>query len=356
MAIELDGSASTADIAANSDIPTVAPISFSCWVYLDDVDSTTAQVFRAGTDTTTGGWGVFHINAALHFLTDGVKDYVSTMTLVEGVWTHIACVLGTDFDVDFYQDGVFTDEDLHTADGTANTDDPWSIGCHINTVGTRVEFFDGKIEDLRIWDVAITAEQIAILAAGSREPIGGEVGWWSCEDYEGLAHPDGTTLTGGTHFLADKSVNDNRADPLSSPVARASDAPRYQSWSIWTSTALITQAMVGAITNTGALVMQTGKPVVGSITNTGALLVQSAKFLVGSITNTGVLIVEAQKVLVGAITNTGALAKEIQKVIAGSITNTGALLTQFRKTIYMLLDVEIAVDMQADTSLVNEDE
>ena len=89
--------------------------------------------------------------------------------------------------------------------------------------------WDGDLEDVRIFNRVLTAEEAAALGAGYRGPLGGEVGWWSCGDFAGVAHPDGTTLT-TSNIMSDLSSNGNDGVPTNSPVARASEAPRMGTW------------------------------------------------------------------------------------------------------------------------------
>ena len=78
-----------------------------------------------------------------------------------------------------------------------------------------------------MWVRAIrTAEEIALLAAGYRGPLGGEVLWLDFCTARGLAAFSGT-LTQGTHTLPDLSANSNDGDPYNGCTANPSEFPRY---------------------------------------------------------------------------------------------------------------------------------
>ncbi len=148
----------------------------------------------------------------------------------DGPWHHVLITYNRDAttnDPILYWDGV--DQvgiitETTTPTGSADSD-AGSSGTIGGDAAGNLEF-DGLMEDFRLWKNIVTSEHANQLAAGYRGPIGLEVGWWSMDDFEGLAHPDGTTLTVNSHYLHDKSVNDNRGNPTNGPIARASDVPR----------------------------------------------------------------------------------------------------------------------------------
>jgi len=201
--------------------------SLAFWVYLDAIGGDYALIMHE----TALRWFV-----RIHDVTNELRfsrDWTTTdgawatpdNSLSTSTWIHIAIVYNDDStanDAVIYLDGVSqTIDEPSTPAGTRISD-----ATEVFRAGHSTNPLDGKMEDLRAWDTSLTAKQVTRLASGYRGPIGGEVGWWSCDEFEALAHPDGTTLTAGTHYLHDKSVNDNRGNPTNGPVARASDAPR----------------------------------------------------------------------------------------------------------------------------------
>ena len=148
---------------------------------------------------------------------------LGTTTVSIGAWHHIAITrAGTSWVL--YVDGVaepFT-ATLPAAPYTITTR---RIGVESSNSG-NFGWLNGQLEDERVYNRLLSAEEVAILAAGYRGPLGGEVGWWSCQNFRGVAHPDGATLTAATHYLRDESGNGNTGDPINGVIARASDAPR----------------------------------------------------------------------------------------------------------------------------------
>lgn len=337
MAVEFDGTAGLRVLcgsdASIDDIFDGAGGTITAWIRTDAVTAAVRQI-TGKTDVNDNGWSFFSFDGEIRlfygFTTTAGYWRCASGAISVDTWHHVAMTYDADattVDPTFYVDGaVSTTTEITTPVGTRHSDA--ATTAHIGDRSATSQPMDGEIEDVRWWSGEIlTLEPIAFLAAGFRGPIGGEAMWISCEDFEGLAHPDGTTLTVDSHYLADKSVNDNRGNPTDSPVARASDAPRWPSWipkQMWD---IFEQTAAGSITNTGSLVKRPGKIVAGVITNTGALVLSARKIVAGAITNTGSLVREVQTAVAGAITNTGALVKQTSVTVAGAITNTGALTT-----------------------------
>lgn len=216
--------------------------SIAFWFKWDDSGATDTIVSK---DTAgTNGWLIqlittdnhvrFYVNNAT---TDGIWDTpdagISTAT-----WYHFAITYDDDSPGTtpvMYLDGVaVTVTETQGGVGLFQTDSSSTLFVGKNQAAD--EFFNGKIEDFRIWkERVLTAEDVAALAAGYRGIIGrtrnvAESLWWSCDDFEGLANPEGSTLTAGTHYLHDKSINDQRGNPTGDPVALAFDGPLMFAW------------------------------------------------------------------------------------------------------------------------------
>lgn len=332
------------------------------WIKLESIPNfamlTAKRAGGTGWDLITkGSGGANALQLDMEFTTTDGAWRTPDNSLSTGVWIHCAILYNSDSstnDAVIYLDGVSQSITEDTPSGTSQSGAANNLNIARRDDGN---YYDGLIEDFRVFKgVSLTQEQVSLLASGYRGPIGGETGWWSMEDFEALAHPDGSTLTAGTHLLADKSVNDNMGDPTGSPVAVASDAPQYRFWQIWGAPGLLEQVMAGIITNTGAVQISMRKILAGVITNTGVLILQTMKVVAGRITNVGSLVRKVRKIVVGSMTNTGSLFKRPEKIVAGFITNTGAFKTMRRKVISFIIDRQIDVDMSIDVSLVNTEE
>lgn len=120
-----------------------------------------------------------------------------------GVWYHIAAVYdasaGT---IDWYINGSFDAQ--HTGQKTSlfNSIAPFDIGMDRNTAGNPIRFFDGKIDEIRMWSDKRTAQEIA--DNYQQELVGDEaglVGYWKFND----------------NYL-DETPNNNDLTPSGSPV------------------------------------------------------------------------------------------------------------------------------------------
>jgi len=85
---------------------------------------------------------------------------VSTTKINDGQWHHVVCVLDGDnaSDIRFYIDGEL-DSNSVTGNGVINTDIADGINVRVNR-GTNNRYFDGEIDDVRIWDTNLSGETI----------------------------------------------------------------------------------------------------------------------------------------------------------------------------------------------------
>ena len=96
----------------------------------------------------------------------------------------------------------------------------------------------------------------------------------------------------------------------------------------------VERTMVGSVTPTGALTLQTQQVYAGVITPVGTLINQIQTMMAGSITPTGASthILTILRSMVGAITPTGSFLMTVGKLLAGAITPTGTLTNQAQLT------------------------
>jgi hypothetical protein len=111
----------------------------------------------------SGGWGfgIIQPPARLRFTTYGIQDYDTrdlSSHLPDGQWIHVAAVYKSDGDVDFYIDGALAE----TIEGDFSMNDTQGFLIGGLAATTATEWFEGLIDDLRIYD---------------RELSQGEAGW-----------------------------------------------------------------------------------------------------------------------------------------------------------------------------------
>lgn len=179
-AIALDGSDDYLDVGVSLNIN--QKLTIEAWVLLDFANK--KQIIFAKRDTSpVAGYAFFIENAALVFTNLGVQRYDGPAILQAGVWTHVAAVFDNTNDVLFYVNGQLVG-DVPGSMPIASSGGAVFIGSLPPSGG---DYFDGVIDDVRVWSVAVEAE--SILANMNTILTGSEPGlesWWRFETGSGL--------------------------------------------------------------------------------------------------------------------------------------------------------------------------
>ena len=162
----------------------------STWVKMDSLSS--GYIFEKQSDAGTNEWGMFLAMTAdgrpwvavVH--TDGVAhqhSLYSTTAIQTGQWVHIAGVWNSP-NLEIYINGVLADiQNIGTGTLRTGTTNPSIIGA-AKDVPTIMDPFNGQIDDVRLYNRALTSEEIATLAGASLQT--GLVGWWKLDETSGL--------------------------------------------------------------------------------------------------------------------------------------------------------------------------
>ncbi|UCG55668.1 MAG: hypothetical protein JSU70_12455 [Phycisphaerales bacterium] len=113
----------------------------------------------------SGGWGfgIMHAPARLRFTTYGIQDYDTgdlSHHLLPDQWVHVAAVYKSDGDADFYIDGSLAE----TIAGNFSMNDTEGFLIGALAAPTAPEWFDGLIDDVRIYDAELSQGQLGSLA------------------------------------------------------------------------------------------------------------------------------------------------------------------------------------------------
>lgn len=194
MILRFDGANSRIDCGSDTSLDNIAYKTVCGWVYLIGWGESTAGFFviKGDTATTSEGW---------YFYPDGASStnrirynhgwsgstsaraswYTANGTMSTGAWRHIAVTYdrtSTANDPVFYVDGVLlATTELTAPVGTVVDENTRLLRLGGESTGTRN--FDGYMEDVRVFNRILTAQQIAILAGGYDGPMGGEVAWYA---------------------------------------------------------------------------------------------------------------------------------------------------------------------------------
>jgi uncharacterized protein (TIGR03382 family) len=165
-AARLDGVDDQASLGTGPWADLTADFTVSAWVRPDDTSG--ARRVLAVDGWTDGGW-VFAVTDGLPVLTTvGVHDAIGSAPLTPGRWTHLAAVVDGGSTVTFYLDGEARDSVSHATPGQPSASD-WWLGSN-GTDG----FWSGGLDDVKVYDGALTRDQVRRLADLSA-PLAGTV-------------------------------------------------------------------------------------------------------------------------------------------------------------------------------------
>ncbi len=181
------------------------------WICFQQGGTLNPRIVSKGWDRQKGfelaTWG---LGAArkLNFGMRRLGDFASSARVSANEWHHVAVTYDAD-NVCIYIDGKATDKDLSRGALPAN-DIPLNIGRNSQTKRDR---YRGAIDEVRIWNVARTADEIRAsmnLALGGNEP--GLVAYWNFEEGKGQTVKD-RSGKGNDGRLGDVEAAD-RNDPF----------------------------------------------------------------------------------------------------------------------------------------------
>jgi hypothetical protein len=131
----------------------------------------TLDVLQDNTMSTAGTYNVELIIS--QYGTGGSENFSKNTTLLPGTCTHLALswTVSTST-LEVVKDGVSLGTYTGIATSIHDNASSFAVGAHKNSAGEWTDFFDGRLDDVRIWNTARTAAQI--LANYQRELGGNE--------------------------------------------------------------------------------------------------------------------------------------------------------------------------------------
>lgn len=214
IALEFDG-ADFVNVNSGSSLETfTSGLTVSAWVYNGFTNKTACVYEQAiGTTVNTRFSLFFYTPTKIYWrvVIGGVlKDVATTNTVPSNTWTH---VLG-------WWDGTNSKLYVGGSQVGSTVSAPGSLDAgagngRIGDLFSGTSKYLGKINDLRVYDRAITTTEIAQLAGAMDTDIvsSGRVAWWR---FNG----DADTAAIGTDTVTDSSGNGNQGTPSGGPIYR----------------------------------------------------------------------------------------------------------------------------------------
>jgi hypothetical protein len=182
-ALELDGG--TGSLSLGNFSLSGAGLTVEAWVWANTFPSGSGTVLhRSGSGASddlllAADEGANWWSSSL--LLSAASSAQSTSPLQIGSWTHVALTYdGSEHKL--YVNGILESNPTDTSGLAFGASEPWTLGARLDGTGTAVDFWDGQIDELRIWSVARTEAEIQGNRCG---PLDGSeadlLGYWPLE-------------------------------------------------------------------------------------------------------------------------------------------------------------------------------
>ncbi len=163
--------ASSEYLENDSGIISDVPLTIAAWIYSDDIASADDQtiIFVGDKDATNAHWILrYDATEVGDFITARHRTSAGTTEAIAGAvtvntWHHTAAVFASDTSRTAFFDGSAGSEDTASQTGSI-TPDRISIGRAGDS--SPDNYFSGRLAEAAVWDVALTATEIASLSKG----------------------------------------------------------------------------------------------------------------------------------------------------------------------------------------------
>ncbi len=185
--------------------------SVGAWFKLDTTTSYKTIVSKGGF-WANDEFVLYANSGVLYFYVDkgGVKYYTPTISLATNVWYHAFGVYDGS-NINLYLNGAFVGQ---TAVSNLNIGNATNL--RIGSGGGGSDAFDGLIDDVRVYNRALSAAEIAALYAQNETKVNASTNSKMTDGLVGLWSFDGSDVSGSTNY--DKSGNSRNATSTGSPV------------------------------------------------------------------------------------------------------------------------------------------
>jgi hypothetical protein len=163
--IALDGLDAYIDVPASPTLDPGVAVTLAAWVQLNELPSEQAEAFAGIYDSTSDNYVLYvdRGNDELRFkvtATGAERPGIPSSELRLDVWMHVAGVYdGVAGTAKIYLNGVLMD----THNGPTGSVTPGQIAAMGRNGSEAISFFNGAIDDVGVWNVALTEQQIGSL-------------------------------------------------------------------------------------------------------------------------------------------------------------------------------------------------
>jgi len=207
---------SSSFIDTNAKIPASLDFSVSFWIKSSDTSSGTHFLFSTKGSYTTNGWFIENSSGYLVYGegngVDNATSQTSPSIIADGIWNHVVVTREAGGTVNMYINNsrVITDGSVGAYFMTSST---WAYDTHIGRYSVNSGYFyNGDLDQVKIFDEAITAEQVTTLYNEVACPSGLN---FNTVIYTGTGTSGGNTLNvGGVGFQPDLVWVKNRTTSI----------------------------------------------------------------------------------------------------------------------------------------------
>ncbi len=171
-------------VAANDVVPSIAGIGHTISFWMKSSTCATQSMIAIN---TSGGGNTYQINingsCKLVFFTTNEGSQASTTSIANGNWHNIVLVIDDVNDkVTTYIDGVLEQSNL-TMTATVGGTNVFSMGQEFDAGPTASDFYNGQLDEVRVYNRLFTQIEAASLAKWGPGPVG----WWKLDENRGTS-------------------------------------------------------------------------------------------------------------------------------------------------------------------------
>ena len=222
-ALNFDGRGDRVTVPYSSSFP-VAVFTASAWIKTGK-PARRASIISFGEDNKSGNgsWTLYvQTTGAFEVMLEDIKDnngnYSSGINVGDNKWHHVAATRSSSGRIDMYVDGTLVKTFSSSLKPSSNNKQWINIGCTMGKFGPPPPppqpawFFSGMIDEPAMWNVALSAAQIASVHSKGVDPkTTGLVGSWSFNEGTGQTVKDASSAKNDGYLGASTSVDS--ADP-----------------------------------------------------------------------------------------------------------------------------------------------